>query len=251
MKLATDLIKLADLAVGRPLSAALGIALRPANDSVVARPVGNGVEVTAPGGRTRSCYDLDLRPASAPPRIYAFYDASGSYILTQFPVIDVVPGDPGYSDVWEVFKVHAPPGFPADNSIRDAATVERLIQDPASGWTAEDTRILSNSPVVPAGSRAGMRADGRSGAAPLRYAWYRGRRAPFLYFEGSLKRGDATTAPVDRWTATSAAVPLGAAGAPAVGAVPGDTAYSPLHLLFDRDGRPLAATPLNCPIVGE
>ncbi len=186
-------------------------------------------------GTARTCYDLDQRGAQ-PMRAYFFYDSQGGYVLTQFPIIDALPGDAGYNDVWEAWKVTVPDTYRRDNSVRDLATLEKLLADPNSGYRAASSGILVNTPIVPEGSTAAQRADGREGAAVLRYAWYRGTRAPYLYFEGSIRPVDGAV-PVDTWTAAPD-------GALRGGAAPGEPGYTPLHRL---DGR-LA---VNCPVVGK
>jgi hypothetical protein len=217
------------------------------------------LSVEAPDGRLRTCYDLDLRPAT-PARFYVFYDAMGNYQLGQFPVVDVAPGDSGYSDIWDVWKVIVPPAFREDNAIRDRVTVEKLLSDPASGYTARRTGVLLNGPIVPDASRASLKADGRGGSAALRYAWYRGLRAPYLYFEGSLE-ADGENAPIalmnllrktGRPELTAKDLrPGGNAVAPArVGAVPGSPGYSPLWKVAAPQGPTITEVPLNCPIVG-
>jgi hypothetical protein len=205
-------------------------------------------------GVRRYCYDLDLRPAE-PGRFYVFYDALGSYVLTQFPVVDRVPGDPAYSDLWDVWKVTIPPGFPGDNRIRDIATLEALLRDPASGFTVKRTGSLLNAPIVPEGSRASMKADNRDGEAALMHAWYRGKRAAYFYFEQYLtSEGRAPVSemrlrqPVDP---VSAPVSERPGGLPVVTAMPGLPAYSPLVRLVLPNGKRLYDEPLNCPVVGR
>jgi hypothetical protein len=211
------------------------------------------VEVTGPGDRRGRCYDLDQRPAR-PNRFYVFYDRVGNYVLTQFPIVDVAPGDPGYSDLWDIWKVTVPDTFKPDNTLRDLAALDRLLADPASGYTAERTGALLNGPIVPEGSTALLKAEHRDGAAALRYAWYRGRRAPYLYFEQTL-RPKGEEAPVSTMTlAGNASTPapggLAGRGPARVAALPGDPGYSPLHRLVAPDGRPLFDAPVNCPVVG-
>jgi hypothetical protein len=215
------------------------------------------LELTGPGGRKARCYDLDLRPPT-PARFYVFYDAQGNYILTQFPIVDVAPGDPGYTDVWDLWKVTAPTSYRADNSLRDMKTLERLLADKESGYTAERTGALLNGPIVPEGSSASMKADRRDGAAALRYVWYRGKRAPYLYFEQTLRiTGDL--APVSSMTVVTAtgattgapaSDPLASATTIDLPALPGDPGYSPLRKAMGSDGRPLYEEPVNCPVVG-
>jgi hypothetical protein len=215
------------------------------------------LEVTGPGGRKARCYDLDLRPAH-PARFYVFYDVQGNYLLTQFPIVDVAPGDPGYSDLWDLWKVTVPPGFPADNSLRDMTTLDKVLAGKESGFIAERTGALLNGPIVPEGSSASMKADRRDGAAALRYVWYRGRRAPYLYFEQTLRIAGELS-PVASMTITPPAGspagwrpfdPSSGAGAMAVSALPGAPGYSPLWRVLGPDGRPLYDDPLNCPVVG-
>src|SRR5882672_4526687 len=92
------------------------------------------VVVAGPGGAAGRCYNLDVRPA-APNRYYVFYDRIGNYRLAQFPVIEKAPGDPGYSDLWDIWKVITADSFRETNWVRDAATVEKLLADPAGGFT--------------------------------------------------------------------------------------------------------------------
>jgi hypothetical protein len=215
------------------------------------------LELTGPGGRKARCYDLDLRPAR-PARFYVFYDAQGNYILTQFPIVDVAPGDPGYTDVWDLWKVTVPSSYRADNSLRDMQTLERLLADKESGYTAQRTGALLNGPVVPEGSSAAMKADRRDGAAALRYVWYRGKRAPYLYFEQTLRIAGELAQVASMTVAAAAgagkdaapADPIAAAGARAVSTLPGDPGYSPLWRVAGPDGRPLYDEPLDCPVVG-
>jgi hypothetical protein len=215
------------------------------------------LEVTGPGGRKARCYDLDLRP-SRPARFYVFYDAQGNYLLTQFPIVDLAPGDPGYTDLWDLWKVTVPRGFPADNSLRGMTTLDKLLADKESGFIAERTGALLNGPIVPEGSSASMKADRRDGPAALRYVWYRGRRAPYLYFEQTLRIAGEMS-PVASMTITPPAGTepvsrpgdaIAGARAIAVSALPGDAGYSPLWRVSDADGRPLLDEPLNCPVVG-
>ena len=205
-------------------------------------------------GSPQSCYDLDLR-SEKPGRFYVFYDTLNQYIITQFPVIDRAPGDPNYTDMWEIWKVVIPNGQPRDNRIRDFETVQTLVSDPSSGYKAVKTGSLLNAPIVPDGSRASMKADNRAGAVALLYSWYRGRRAPYFYFEQYLLSD--SDAPVSTMRTRTPADPMeqkagDAAGnsVPVVGALPMQPGYSPLMKITGPDGKPFYETPINCPIVG-
>jgi hypothetical protein len=207
------------------------------------------IAVVGPGGVTARCYDLDVRPAT-PNRYYVFYDRIGNYRLTQFPVIDKAPGDPGYSDLWDIWKVITPDTFRETNWVRDAATVEKLLADPAGGFAAYSTGIYLNAPVVPEGTKAGSKAEGRAGSATRLYAWYRGKRAPFLYFEGSLHLTAEGRIPV-----SSVKLAGGEKGWPPraplqAASWPKGPGYSPLATVTAGVGRSAVNGALNCPIVG-
>jgi hypothetical protein len=204
-------------------------------------------DVVTADGRKAQCYVLDMRP-NEPPRFYVFYDAIGNYILTQFPVVDVAPGDPGYSDVWDLWKVIVPDGFKPNNWVRDMETLRKLIRDSNSGYVAERTGALLNGPIVPEGSTAQRKAERRGGAAALRYVWYKGRRAPYLYFEEKLRLTENRT-PTAKVKAPGGALP--AEGALEVDSLAGDTGYSPLRVLVGADGVALPGPPLDCPVVGS
>jgi hypothetical protein len=207
------------------------------------------VAVAGPGGATARCYNLDVRPA-APNRYYVFYDRIGNYRLAQFPVIEKAPGDPGYSDLWDIWKVITPDSFRETNWVRDIATVERLLADPAGGFQAFSTGIYLNAPLVPVGTTAGSKAEGKAGRATRLYAWYQGKRAPFLYFEGSLHLSPDGRIPTSTLNLTgkdSSWPPIGPVEA---STWPKGTAYSPLAKVVDGAGRPLIEGVINCPIVG-
>lgn len=205
--------------------------------------------ITGPGGEERNCYDLGFVTAE-PSRLFVFYDQQGNYVLTQFPIIEVLPGEPDYSDIWDVWRVFVPPGFSEYNQLRDMEDLERKLADSTSGFRTERTGIWINGPVVPDGSRAALRADNKPGPAPLRYAWRKGERVPFLYFEGSI-RGAGRTPPRGKMVVSCGTWPPQEGTRVEVSRLPGQPGYSPLFELFDPQGNKLAPFPLNCPIVGE
>ncbi|HZI93087.1 MAG TPA: hypothetical protein VFE84_02490 [Patescibacteria group bacterium] len=203
------------------------------------------VSLEGPGGRRSQCYDLDVRPTAAA-RLYVFYDEAGNYKLGQFPVVDVAPGDPGYSDLWDVWKVTVPGGFRI-NSLRDRAAVEKLLTDRTSGYTAARSGVLVNGPIVPDGSKASLKAGG-GGRTSLLYLWYRGQRAPYLYFEGSIV-SSTDAAPVSEMQVTSETLAPGGGMTATLAAMPGEPGYSPLRRVVRPDGRRILDGTLNCPVV--
>ena len=68
----------------------------------------------------------------------------------QLNVIDVLPGDQGYNDFWQVMKVTVPAGYVAN-------TVTSVAEIGAQGFPVEATDMLVNCPVVPKGSSAALR----------------------------------------------------------------------------------------------
>ena len=143
-----------------------------------------------------------------------------------------------------------PDNFRETNWVRDAATVRRLLADPSGGFRAASTGIYLNAPIVPEGTTAVSKAEGRSGHATRLYAWYQGKRAPFLYFEGSLHLTPDGHVPVstlslaDGETRWPGSAPVRAAGWPKA------AEYSPLAKVVDRAGHAVIQGVIDCPIVG-
>jgi len=121
--------------------------------------------------RNASVSYLDYGPQSnvAVP-ILAFFQASSptTPVAGQRNIIDTIPGQPGYSDFWRVYKVLAPAGYVA-NSIRS------LAEAVASGYTIEATDTIVNCPVV----NPGATIQGSS-SSPVS-GWYRNREV--FYFD--------------------------------------------------------------------
>jgi hypothetical protein len=113
--------------------------------------------------------DYGPQPNVTAPILVFFQAASpGTPVAGQRNVIDTVPGQPGYSDFWRVYKVLAPAGYVA-NSIR---SFEAAV---ASGYSIEETDLVVNCPVV----NPGTTIQG-SAATPVA-GWYRDREV--VYFD--------------------------------------------------------------------
>ncbi len=95
--------------------------------------------------------------------------------------MDVIPGDEGYNDFWQIVKVTVPREYVAN-------TVTSLAEIRDAGWRMEVTATLVNCPIVPRGSTARMRLGGES--ADLHRGWYRGKVVYYFTFE---ERALATT----------------------------------------------------------
>ncbi len=124
-----------------------------------------------------------------PAPIYAFatgMDANGNpqMVAGQHNVIDVVPGDPGYSDLWQVNLVIVPADYVA-NTIKSVADIQK------SGYKVESTNMLVNCPVVPAGSKL-AEANPGNGSTGTTQGWYKGRAVEYFDFGAS----PSTTEPI-------------------------------------------------------
>src|SRR4051794_16904896 len=76
------------------------------------------------------------------------FDASGNPqpVPEQHNIVDVVPGDQGYSDLWQVNFVTVPAGYVA-NTIKSGDEVRK------SGYPVKVPGVLVNCPVVPLNSK--------------------------------------------------------------------------------------------------
>jgi hypothetical protein len=230
-----------------------------------------------PGGELVSYYNFDVQPTHTAPIYALFREGSATPVSGQLNIIDVVPGDSGYSDFWHVNKVTVPSDYVA-NTITSAADVM------SSGYAIERTDLIVNCPVVPDGSTATMRYGG--GNAALVRGWYQGQVV--YYFDFSEKElhatppasGDLDVPLSDIYVAFNVNPDEEGGGPPSgfmteagsdrthnvLETLPSDDAYSPLWLVniydnadFDSVGDlssaqeanilETAAATVNCPIV--
>ena len=102
-----------------------------------------------PDGEFISYYNFDVMPTEPAP-IYVLFREGEESSEGQMNIIDVIPGDEGYNDFWEVQKVTVPMEYVAN-------TVTSYSQIMDAGYPMEETTILVNCPVVPEGSTAKLR----------------------------------------------------------------------------------------------
>jgi len=86
-----------------------------------------------PGGQPVQYYNFDVQPEK-PASIWAFFK-NGQPLSGQLNIINVIPGDSGYNDFWQVYKVNVPNDYTA-NTI---TSYDDLI---VSGYAIEKPRIL-------------------------------------------------------------------------------------------------------------
>jgi hypothetical protein len=184
-----------------------------------------------PGGDKVTYYNFDIRTTVPAPIYVLFRAGDAAPVMGQLNIIDVLPGEPGYNDFWQVKKVTVPATYVA-NTVTSAAEIT------AAGYTVEDTKMLVNCPVVPDGSTARLRLNE---SAALQSGWYRDKVVKYFSFGEKALTGSAVPAvPIYVMFAIN---PNQAGGGPASGfrtepssmqthnviaALPADPGYSPL-----------------------
>jgi hypothetical protein len=126
-----------------------------------------------PGGQTVEYYNFDVQRTTPAPIYVFFKNGQSSSVPGQLNVIDVIPGDFGYNDFWQVYKVTVP-----DNYVANTITSGQEVVN--SGYSVEKTNALVNCPVVPEGSTATRRLTAESNA--LVRSWYKNKVAYYFNF---------------------------------------------------------------------
>lgn len=125
-----------------------------------------------PDGRVVDYYNFDVQP-TAPAPIWALFKKDGTGVTGQMNIIDVLPGDAGYNDFWQVVKVTVPDDYVAN-------TVTSYNELVAKGYPMEKTNSIVNCPVVPKGSTATKRFT--SETPGLTRGWYRDKVVFYFNF---------------------------------------------------------------------
>ena len=221
-------------------------------------------------GKPVRYYNFDVQ-TTTPAAVYVLYrEGEDKPVAGQLDIIDTLPGEKGYNDFRQVWKVTVPKDYVA-NTITDAGALR------GTGYKMEQTPALRNMPVVPDKSTAKARLKGESTA--LQRAWYQGQVAKFFSFdEAPLSGSNVPLLPIYVTFNVNPDQPNGGPGSgfrsepgskqthnvPAT--LPGDAGYSPLWLVAVYDNadfpsvRDLAtvlkakvlapgAATVNCPIV--
>lgn len=128
-----------------------------------------------PDGERVVFYVFDVCPAVAPP-VYLLVDGRGAPIAAQLPVFDLLPGDTGYSDLWQIHQV----AVPDPNYVANTITSRQTLID--SGYVVTPTQALMNAVLVPPGSNAARRFDPATPVTPQN-GWYRHQIVKYLLFE--------------------------------------------------------------------
>ncbi|MGA2160362.1 MAG: hypothetical protein ABSG90_14255 [Dehalococcoidia bacterium] len=95
-------------------------------------------------------------------------DGTPDFVAGGHNIIDVIPGDTGYSDLWQIVLVTVPRSYQPD-SLTSAADVKK------GNYPMQTTNMLVNCPTVPAGSTI---QDNRA----LIQGWYKGQKVYYYDF---------------------------------------------------------------------
>jgi hypothetical protein len=224
----------------------------------------------SPAGEPVLYYHLDVQSTTPAPVYVLYREGEDQPVKGQLDIIDTLPGEKGYNDFRQVWKVWVPKDYLA-NTIRDAAALEKL------GYKMDKTDKLLNMAVVPDGSHVRFGFNGSN--SELQSAWYRGQVAKFFLFDEAPLSVSGDKVPVspiyDGFTINPGQPggemefctdPNSKQTHNVVGTVPGDKAYSPLWLRVVYDSTacasvhnletalkakviPAEVLTINCPIV--
>lgn len=190
----------------------------------------------SPDGKVVDYYNFDRQPTTPAP-IWVFNRSNGDAVSGQLNIVDVIPGDAGYNDFWQVYKVTVP-----DNYVANAITSYSELA--SSGFPIEKTNTIVNCPVVPKGSTATKRFTNEDPG--LTRGWYKGKVVFYFNFtEKQLMATGPGAVPVSPIYVTFNINPGQPGGGPesefkaepgtnpmqthnVVATVPSDAAYSPL-----------------------
>jgi len=195
-----------------------------------------------PHGEVVMYYNFDVQ-STTPAPIYVLYRTGDMKpVEGQLNIVDVVPGDPGYSDFWQVNKVTVPASYVAN-------TVGSLQAIKDAGYPIVQTKTLVNCPIVPDGSKATHRLKGSD--TGLHMGWYRNKVISYFTFSESplmvTDDGKVPVSPIYVAFNKNAGDPNGGPASGfrmvmgsmqthnVVSTLPGDMDYSPLWLVSQYD----------------
>ena len=221
-------------------------------------------------GKPVRYYNFDVQTTMPAPVYVLYRQGEDQPVAGQLDIIDTLPGETGYNDFRQVWKVSVPKDYVA-NTVADAGALRK------AGYKTEKTDGLRNMPVVPDKSQARARLHGESAA--LQSAWYQGKVAKFFSFgEAPLSGTSVPLSPIYVTFNVNSGTPDGGPGSGFKAepnsekthnvplTLPGDPGYSPLWSVAVYDNAdfpsvhdkataltakvlaPVAAT-VNCPIV--
>lgn len=137
-----------------------------------------------PNGEPIWFYNFDVK-STAPAPIYVLVDRFSNPLVEQLPIFDLLPGEPGYNDLWQVHQVHILDREYVPNTL---SSRQALVD---GGFQIEATDQVMHCVLAPAGSKASRRFDPATPAA-AQDGWYRDQAVKYFLFEHP-----ASTATVD------------------------------------------------------
>jgi len=133
-------------------------------------------------------YNFDVQPPSPAPIFVLYRDGDNTPVANQLNIVDVIPGQSGYNDFWQVMKVTVPANYVAN-------TITSVDDIRAKGLHVQPTTTIVNCPIVPEGSVARLKIGG--GSQALTHGWYRGQVVAYFNFdEASITTTNNGTVPV-------------------------------------------------------
>ena len=127
-----------------------------------------------PNGERVKYYNFDVQPVGPAPIFVLFRQGETDPVRDQLNIVDVIPGQAGYNDFWQVLKVTVPANYVAN-------TITSVDEIRAKGYQVEATTMIVNCPIVPEGSVARLKFGG--GASTLTHGWYRGQVVAYFNFD--------------------------------------------------------------------
>jgi hypothetical protein len=127
-----------------------------------------------PEGEHIKYYNFDVQSTTPAPIFVLYREGETTPVRDQLNIVDVIPGQQGYNDFWQVLKVTVPANYVAN-------TVTSLDEIRAKGYAIEPTTTIVNCPIVPEGSIARLRLQG--GASTLTHGWYRDQVVAYFNFD--------------------------------------------------------------------
>jgi hypothetical protein len=128
----------------------------------------------SPTGEPALYYHLDVQSTTPAPVYILYREGEDKPVASQLGIIDTLPGEKGYNDFRQVWKVWVPKDY-VSNTITDTSMLQQ------AGYKMEKTDKLLNMAVVPDNSRARVRFNG--GNPELQRAWYHDQVAKFFLFD--------------------------------------------------------------------
>jgi hypothetical protein len=185
-------------------------------------------------GKPVRYYNFDVQGVTPAPVYVLYRKDEDKPVANQLAIIDSLPGDKGYNDFRQVYKVEVPANYLA-NSITDSAEIRK------SGYKIEKTNTLRNMPIVPDKSVTRERLNGES--SELQRAWFKDKVAKYFIFSEApltVAGSDVSVSPIYVTFNVNPDQPKGGPGSgfraepnsvqthnvPAT--LPSDTGYSPL-----------------------